>query len=147
MSDDPNPASAQAEEETPEQRKARGYANLRPAKKGDVLNKTGTNGWRRAQARLAAFVEEVDKDRGDGKATRWQHILETCYTSALVPGLKGAPDRKLLIEQVAGRAKQQVELGNTDGSPLRVVAFLPDNGRGPGDPDPDDGEPGAADPG
>jgi len=108
-------------------------------KPGETGNREGVNGWRRAQSLIAAFLDEPAEA---GKPqTRFQNVLMAAYQTALIPGIKGAGDRKLLVEQKAGKAKQQVELSGQDGAPLRVVAYLPDNGRGPDDPDPDDGEP------
>lgn len=108
-------------------------------KPGEVRNKKGTNRWIAAQERFREFAMSLN-EKGEVRDDR---ILVATYASALIPGPKGAADRKLWHEQLRGKAKQQVELGNTDGSPLRVIAFLPDNGRGPDDSDPDDGESGA----
>lgn len=107
---------------------------------GERKNPDGINGWRKAQARFREFAMSLDEDG----AVRDDNVLRTTYKSALIPGPRGAADRKLWHEQVRGKAKQQLELSGQDGSPLRVVAMLPDNGRGPGDKDPDDGEPGAS---
>jgi hypothetical protein len=108
-------------------------------KPGEARNPAGTNAWRKAQARIARFMRDVDPER---EGTRFDNLLQVAYVSALIPGLKGAPDRKALIEQCAGKAKQQVDLSNSDRTlGLRVLAVLPDNGRGPDDAEPDDGEP------
>lgn len=113
-------------------------ANLKSPKPGEPgRNPKGTNRWQRAQATLSRFLDEVASANGD--ETRFQRILFAAYTSALVPGARGAADRKLLIEMKAGRAKQQIDVAGT-GTALRVVAVLPDNGRGPDDPEPSDGE-------
>jgi hypothetical protein len=115
--------------------------------KGKSGNPTGMNGWRKAQARIAKFMKAIANPDTKSTDTRFDRLLLAAYTSALVPGPKGAIDRKLLIEQVAGKAKQQVELTGNNGGALRVVAVLPDNGHGPDDPeDPPDGEPGSSAP-
>jgi hypothetical protein len=144
VADEPLPSKIQdsaPSTDTAEERRAKGYSNLIPAKPGETHNPKGVNGWRRAQSLIAAFLDEPAEA---GKpATRFQSVLMAAYETALIPGIKGSADRKLLVEQKAGKAKQQVEFSGQDGEPLRVVAYLPDNGRGPGDPDPDDGESGA----
>lgn len=112
---------------------------------GQVLNKTGTNAWRKAQARIAKFMRGEDPARPG--TYRIDNTLQAAYETSLIRGPQGAPDRKLLTEQVAGKAKQQHEVTGDGGSALRVLAVLPDNGRGPedldgsDDEDPDDGEP------
>lgn len=110
-------------------------------KPGQRLNKTGTNHWAQANARFREFAMQVV---ANGQ-TRDDRIILAIYTSALTPGPKGAADRKLWNEQMRGKPKQHLEVSGQDGAPLRVVAYLPDNGRGPDDPEPsDDGEPGAS---
>jgi len=101
-----------------------GYGNLRPIKPGEVRNKAGTNRWKKAQARLAKFMMEYDPDHPDQR--RLDSVLRASFESALVVGLKGAPDRKLLIEQTVGRARQQLDLSNQDGTlqPVRADAIL-----------------------
>jgi len=112
-------------------------------KPGEVRNKSGANGWKKAQSRIARFLREADPD-DPRRSSRWDNLLLAAYETALIRGLKGSADRKLLIEQVAGKARAQLDL-NASVSGLRVLAVLPDNGRGPGDPeDPDDGTGGAA---
>ena len=102
----------------------RQLAGLRPARPGEVRNKLGTNGWKKAQARIAKFLSEVADD-GDGKDSRLRCILLTAYESARIPGTKGAFDRKLLIEQVAGKARQQVELsGEVGGGGVMLVPVV-----------------------
>jgi hypothetical protein len=47
---------------------------------------------------------------------------------------------RTLVEQYAGKPKQQLDLSNADGAfGVRVLAVLPDNGHGPDDPEPEDG--------
>ena len=133
MADEPLPGNA-SEKGSPKT----GHENLRPIQKGEKRNPTGTNGYTRAQARFRKFAMALDED---GRS-RDEHVLEAIYTSALKPGTPGAADRRLWMEQLRGKAKQQVEVGGKDGAALKVVAFLPDNGHGPDDPEPDDGEPG-----
>lgn len=83
---------------------------LHAIKPGEKRNKTGMNGWKRAQARITKFMRALDAERGDGKTTRFEHLLQAAYEAALVSDRDGAADRKLLIEQCAGRAKQQVDV-------------------------------------
>jgi hypothetical protein len=125
--------------------------NLRPAVKGEPgRNQTGNNGRTRAET-VAKFLEEVD-DTAIGKAilakvgctdgTRIRGLLHRAWLAGM-----GKSDlaRKTLIEQYAGRPKQQVEVTGEGVSALKVIAFLPDNGHGPDDPeDPDDGESGTS---
>lgn len=111
-------------------------------KPGEVRNKTGTNAWRKAQARIAKFMRGEDPDRG---GVRFDNTLQAAYETSLIRGPQGAADRKLLTEQCAGKAKQQMEVTGKGGGALQVLAVLPDNGHGPGEPDDiedaDDGEP------
>jgi hypothetical protein len=50
--------------------------------------------------------------------SRLDEVILASYRTAIIPGPNGAHDRRLLIEQSAGKAKQQVELANPDGSKL-----------------------------
>lgn len=72
-------------------------------KPGQTLNRSGNNGWKRAQARIAAFMSSAASDGSN--VTRMDRILLAAYASALTPGPKGAHDRRLLIEHTAGRAR------------------------------------------
>jgi hypothetical protein len=126
----------------------RSLGNLRLSMKGEApRNPTGKNGRTRAET-VAAFLDEVD-DTAIGKAllakvgcvdgTRIRGLLHRAWLAGM-----GKSDlaRKTLIEQYAGRPKQHVEVTGEGGSALKVIAFLPDNGHGPDDPEePDDGEP------
>ena len=127
----------------------RSLGNLRPGVRGEApRNPEGNNGRTRADT-VAAFLEETD-DTAMGKAllekvgcpggTRIRGLLHREWLAGM-----GRSDlaRKTLIEQYAGRPKQQVELSGQGGAQLHVLAVLPDNGRGPGDSeDPDDVESG-----
>jgi hypothetical protein len=89
-------------------------------KPGECRNPNGMNGWRKAQSRIAEFMKAVaNPDTGD--ETRFDRVLMAAYTSALIPGVKGAPDRKMLIEQVAGKAKAHVELSGPNGGGIPTV--------------------------
>jgi hypothetical protein len=86
-------------------------ANLRPVKPGEPnRNINGTNRWQRSQATLSRFLDEVANSNGD--ETRFQRILLATYTSALMPGPRGAVDRKLLIEMKVGKAKEHIDLSH-----------------------------------
>lgn len=125
----------------------RSLGNLRPSVKGEPSrNPEGKNGRTRAET-VAAFLEEKD-DTDIGRAllakvgcpdgTRIRGLLHRAWLAGM-----GKSDlaRKTLIEQYAGRPKQQVEVTGEGGSALKVIAFLPDNGHGPNDPeDLEDGE-------
>lgn len=77
-------------------------------KPGQCLNPKGVNGWKKAQARIQKFMAEL-ANPGKSEETRLERLMLAAYTSALMPGPKGAPDRRLLIEQCAGKARQQVD--------------------------------------
>lgn len=79
-------------------------------KPGEVRNPKGMNGWKMAQSRIAAFMREVANPETGSQETRFERVLLATYTSALVPGPRGAPDRRLIVEQCAGKAKQQIEI-------------------------------------
>jgi len=100
----------------------RSLANLRPRHKGDPSpNKTGYNGRNRAD-RVAAFLEEVD-DTTIGKrlqATIGCPGVSRIYALLHREWLRGMGKSeiasKTLIEQWAGRPKQQVDLTSSDRS-------------------------------
>jgi hypothetical protein len=122
---------------TPGSRSALEANRIKP---GEVRNKKGMNGWRKYQAKVSKFFAQMSK--ADGKESRFDRVMQAAYASALVPGPKGSMDRKLIWEQCAGKAKQQVEVTGDGGSALRVVAVIPDNGHGPDEPeDAEDGQP------
>ena len=103
-------------------------------KPGEVRNPKGINGPKKYQAKVAAFYAEVAEAGGD--KTRFERILLATYTSALVPGPKGAMDRKLIWEQCAGKAKQQVDITSEDGTLrpalIRFEFMPPPEGDSPG---------------
>ena len=105
----------------------RSLANLKPRHKGDPSpNKTGFNGRTRGEL-LAAFLEEVD-DTSIGKAvmakigcpgaTRIEAILHREWLRGMG---KSEQASKVLIEQWAGRPKQQLEVMGEGGGPLTTV--------------------------
>lgn len=104
------------EPESKRGKNANSQRNLKPFQPGTSGNPKGINGYQKAHMRLARFLRNPDLARGDGKTSRWDHLLEASYQSALIVGIKGAADRKLLIEQCAGKAKQQLDLSNDDKS-------------------------------
>lgn len=104
--------------------------NLRPPiKPGEVLNPLGKNGseW---LARIRAFAEEIDPNdrprRGGAKRDRFARLMEAGYKKALKGG--DVP-WKVIVEQLAGRPRQHIEVsGNASNGPL-VTFLLPENGR------------------
>jgi hypothetical protein len=73
---------------------------------------------------------EADPDDPDGRR-RFDLTALTTYESSRIPGPKGAFDRKLIVEQICGKAKQQHELTGKDGSPLNSgVMMVPVFGSG-----------------
>lgn len=76
------------------------------------MNPTGANGLSEAHRALVKFLSAGEmvprddtgliKERGD----RFQRVLRAVYDSSLIPGKDGAADRRLLVEQMAGRAPE-----------------------------------------
>ncbi len=101
------------------------YAGLRPIQPGEVRNKSGTNGWKKAQARIRRLMMQFDPEDPE-KRRRFDKVILAAYDSSQLVGPKGAADRKLLTEQVAGKARQQYDLSNEDGTlqPVRGDAIL-----------------------
>lgn len=91
---------------------SKSIANLRSPAPGEARNPHGRNG-RGTQLVIAKFLEEPS---ADPTSTRFQKILLAAYTSAIVPGPKGAVDRKTLIEHYAGKPRQGLDLSNEDGT-------------------------------
>jgi hypothetical protein len=100
----------------------RSLGNLRPGVKGEPpRNPTGKNGRTRAET-VAAFLEEID-DTDMGRVlltkvgcpggTRIRGLLHREWLAGM-----GKSDlaRKTLIEQYAGKARQQIDLSSEDGS-------------------------------
>ena len=131
-------------DETPKPRtqtNPKSLGNLRPATSETAakLNPKGTNGW---DVRRKVLLDFLDGKSADPEKTRIQNVMQATYTNSLAP--KGAQDRRLLHEAYFGKALQPVHMSGKVEA-LRVLAVLPDNGRGPGDPDvDDDGESGPA---
>ena len=92
---------------------ARRNANLRPLKPGQSGNPSGSNRWMAAQARIAKIMSEYEPG---AKTNRLDDVILAAYKTAMLPGLKGAPDRKLLIEHSAGKPKVAVDVSSPDGS-------------------------------
>ena len=120
MADDaPTPPPAITPEEEAAAKAARiakGRANLLPPPKpGERRNPTGANG-RTKNAVVVAFLD-APCATGEEK-TRFQRLLESGYLRAL----KGdGVVWKTFVEQYAGKAKQQIDLSNDDGSILPAV--------------------------
>lgn len=119
MADDVPPPSPEDEAARQAAIKAKRIANLKPIAPGEVRNPRGSSSWQRAQARISEFMSAAAERGSD--TTRMDRLLLAVYTSALKPGPQGAADRKLLVEQCAGKAKQQVDLTNEDGTILPAV--------------------------
>ena len=85
-------------------------ANLRPASKGEVRNAAGKNGRERSDL-IVSILEEPDDDKPDITRIR-AVVLETVKRAKLDSDTAA----KTVIEQYAGKPKQQVDLSNSDGS-------------------------------
>ncbi|MEN6549034.1 MAG: hypothetical protein ABFE07_23560 [Armatimonadia bacterium] len=111
------------ETETKRGKSPASLANLKPIKPGQVLNKEGKNGLSEAHALLVKYM--LSKDPLDTEErTRLDVIMGATFETARVVGKEGSADRKLLIEQVAGRARQQIDLSNEDKSLAGVSAAV-----------------------
>jgi hypothetical protein len=98
-------------------RRARGYANLRPAVKGEVRNPTGTNGFRRRQEEIASILLEKDDDGPlSPGCTRIRSVILAAIRDAKGGGPGAASAQKTCIEQFAGKARQQLDVSNDDKS-------------------------------
>ena len=133
----PNPANEQdsVADETPEQRRARGYKNLLPPiKPGEVRNPKGVNGHRRRQEIVAAILDEEDDDGPlEPGCSRIRSVVLAAVRDAKDGGPGAASAQKTCIEQYAGKARQQVEL-NGDALPglLRVIFTSSEQSAGSG---------------
>lgn len=98
-----------------------GYAGL-PPKQAEVLRRNafkpgnsgsspGTNRWTAAQRRFRELMAQEIPDDPEGRSRFDMTILAT-YDSSLLPGPKGALDRRLIIEQICGKARDNP--GNLD---------------------------------
>lgn len=103
------------ETETKRGKNPASLANLKPMKPGQVLNKEGKNGFSEAHAILVKYMMSKEPLSGDDR-TRLDIVMGATFLSAQEIGPKGSADRKLLIEQVAGKARQQIDLSNDDKS-------------------------------
>ena len=84
-----------------------------PIKPGEVRNPAGKNGQSEAHAELMRILNEP----GDKPDKTWLRlVVEETIHSALIPGRNGASDRKLLVEKATGKAKESIDLSNSDGS-------------------------------
>jgi len=108
-------------------------SGLKPAKKGEPgRNKYGKNQYTESRERLVDFFNDKDPTPLTEGLTRFDELLRAAYITGREPGKDGAADRRFVAEQMAGKAKERVDVSNEDGS-LRasVFAYIPDNGRGP----------------
>lgn len=103
----PDPAAAAAA------RKARGYANLRPPKPGEVRNPKGNNGRKRNEL-VAEILEEPDEDVKE--STRIREVVLATVKLAKSGEIGASAAQKTLIEQYGGKPKAQVDLTSSDGS-------------------------------
>jgi hypothetical protein len=90
---------------------ARRLANLTPVKPGQVLNPTGKNGREGSEA-WRKFLDEFDG--AEPSKSRRLRMHETWYK--LIVEEKDTNALKLGVEQDQGKAKQQIDLSNEDGS-------------------------------
>lgn len=111
------------ETETKRGKNPASLANLRPTRPGQVLNKDGKNGLSEAHAILVKYMLSKDP-LSEGDRTRLDEVMDVTLESARIVGRDGAADRKLLIEQVAGKARQQIDLSNEDKSLSGVSAAV-----------------------
>lgn len=100
-------------------------ANLMPpVVKGEVRNKLGVNG----TSRNAHLMREYMAEKSGGKP-RLQNVWEKMYLQAIQGNDAIA---KYLNDQCCGKAKETLEVSNPDGTlGPRVLAYIPNNGRGP----------------
>jgi hypothetical protein len=120
----------------------KGIANLKPIKPGEVRNPTGKNGSEWLNAFRDFFSGKAAAlPKGSGlkvrKGDTEYDVLLRALRQNIVMG--SDPAIKLAIEQLAGRARQQIEVSGPDGKPLAgqtVVLRMPDNGSGPDEPPP-----------
>ena len=112
---EPNPAKG--EEKTARERQAKGWANLRPARKGEVRNKEGINGHRVRQELIAAILDEADDDPLDpGGCSRIRSVILAAVRDAKAGGPGAGTAQKMCIEQYSGKPRQQYDLTSSDHS-------------------------------
>lgn len=134
----------------------RGFANLKPAKPGEVRNPTGKNGHDWLNAFRDFFGAPPDKAdqlarkllKASAGDSRYTMMLRALFRNVVMGSDQAI---KLATEQLNGRARQHVEMTGPGGTPLApgvpVTLYLPDNKRGPVEKpkETDDGDPGSAD--
>ena len=89
-------------------------SGLRPAKPGEARNKEGRNGQSEAHDELVKFLLAPDVDQPDKQ--RAFRMFSASYETSLIVGKEGASDRKLLTEQLVGKARESHDITNSDGS-------------------------------
>jgi hypothetical protein len=115
MADEPIPAK-DGEKAAKVDPRSKGWGNLRPAKPGEVRNKTGYNGHRARQELVASILEEPDDD--DPAQSRIRVVVLKLVALAKRGDSGGC---KSLIEFYQGKARQQVELsGEVSGGVMLV---------------------------
>jgi len=119
----------------PDDPRRKGIANLKPIKPGEVRNPEGKNGsewltairdfFGSASPRLPKGTG-IKLQKGD---SRFDVLMQALYHRIL----QGSDASiKLAAEQLAGRARQQIEVSGPGGVPLngpQVKLYLPGNGR------------------
>jgi hypothetical protein len=108
MDDDVTPPDDAQPVDGKEKRKGNLLPPIRP---GESRNPTGRNG-RDKNKIIVDFLEALDK-KDPEKRQRIQVLLESMYLRAR---MGHAAAMKYLAEQYTGKAKQQLELSNPDGS-------------------------------
>lgn len=71
----------------------------------------GLNRWTAAQRRFRELMFQEIPDDPEGRS-RFDMIILAAYDSSLMPGPKGALDRRLIVEQICGKARENP--GNLD---------------------------------
>lgn len=87
----------------------RQLAGLKPIQKGEVRNPSGINGHRRRQELVAAILDEPDNE-SDAIEPGSKRIRNVVLAMARAAKAGDGGAGKTLVEQYAGKAKQQVEL-------------------------------------
>jgi hypothetical protein len=89
--------------------RAKRVANLKPCKPGESRNREGKNGYTKS---LSLFREFFNAKDVNGK-TRYQNVLESIYLGAL----NGSARTQMgIVDHMQGKAKEHIDLSNTDGS-------------------------------
>lgn len=121
MADEPLPTKGPAENQKPFlTARERSLANLKPIRPGQCLNPSGNNGFKRRQELIAKILREPD-DEPDAIEPGKSRIRNVVLAMARAAKDGDAGAGKTLIEQFAGKARQQVEIGGPDGGPITMA--------------------------